>query len=306
MAEHRIIEELDLLAYADGGLDPSAKAAVEARLQASPELAARARDYLAQTAALRMAYGNRAAMQPVPDRLMTVFERRQQNRVGRIAAAAAIVLVTVAAGGAGWLIGQGSDSQDQRPSREFVKLSYDNFVTSTVVGQTPRMAQGERLNWLSQEISLNLRVPDLSHLGYSIVDKRTVRSAEGRVVRMTYTSADGRSFSLFLKPRWNERGRELQISTERQVSVAYWLDGPLVSAVASRLPPDETMAIARAVQGALLDSNLARPTIRPLPTAPVQDGANVATGLYPAGQGPPPGAGHRSPVVPAGPGGLPN
>src|SRR5690606_39402342 len=109
MTDDRIVGELDLLAYADGLLDgdPAHKALVERALGNEPVARARADAYRAQTAALRSAYGGRL-MEPVPHRLQAALRGPSRRASGRHVNAAAMVALAMAAGGVGWMLGEGA------------------------------------------------------------------------------------------------------------------------------------------------------------------------------------------------------
>lgn len=66
-----------------------------------------------------------------------------------------------------------------------------------------------------------------------------------------YAAGDGRFFSLFLAPRWEERQAGIAQAERDGVSMAYWLDGPLASTVVTRMPPAETRQLAKAVREAM-------------------------------------------------------
>jgi anti-sigma factor RsiW len=110
MAHEFHIDDLDLLAYADGMLDtdPQRKAQVEAHLRANPKTAAYVAELVAQTHALRAAYGPRLS-EPVPARLHAALAERSRDAVQPLAAglrAAAILALMAAAGLTGFMLGQ--------------------------------------------------------------------------------------------------------------------------------------------------------------------------------------------------------
>lgn len=276
MMNREPVNEFDLLAYADGLLDedPARKAQVEGQLRTSPEDAARVRAYRAQAEALRRQYGGRLA-EPVPESLYAVLDHRPERPVRSMMRMAALMALTVAAGMAGWLIGQGEQATGW-PVQKLLEQSYLNYVdTASDLAARPKLARAgstEPLGWLAQEISLTLRTPDLSHLGYSPVDKQTVGTAGEQMVRLVYAAQDGRTFSLFLRPRWEDRNPGLQLTQEGDISLAYWFDGPLASAIASRFPPEQTLDIAKAVRHAMHDPQVPPPAVHSTPTLPLQQG----------------------------------
>ena len=298
MTGDHTLDDLELLAYADGLLDADAtrKSEVEERLQRCPALAERARAFQAQTEALRRAYNGRM-YEAVPDRLLAAMKSHPRPRGWGWARATALILLVATTSVSAWLIGRSERGVEWSPQR-FLQHSYQAYLDSANGVQTARHASAEPLGWLSQEISLTLRVPDLADRGYAIVDKRTVNDGRHRMVRIVYQAPDGHSFSLFLRPRWDERRSRLQIETGRDVSVAYWLDGPLASAIASNLSPEETRAIAETVRDVLLDPDASRPTIRIQHPSQSPSAGALATGARPIGKDTRPEL-PKGPAVPA-------
>lgn len=275
-------DELDLLAYADGFLDddPLRKARVERKLHASPAEAQRARAYRAQTEALRREYAG-CLEDPVPDRLYAALEGSAWPAARTMVRVAAVVALMIGTGVSGWLANQWSRSLEWS-THEFIEESYRNFSRSTedaVAG--PKIALGnsaEPLVWLSEKISLTLRAPDLSDMGFAIVDKRTMGAGNDQMVRLTYAAPDGRKFSLFLRPRWEGNSPDLKVVNEGDVTLVYWLDGPLASTIASRSTPDETVKLATAVRRAMQDRSVPPPAVESTPPRPSRQGAGLTTG----------------------------
>lgn len=274
-------DELDLLAYADGFLDddPLRKARVERKLHASPAEAQRARAYRAQTEALRREYARRLE-DPVPDRLYAALEGSVWPAARTMVRVAAIVALMIGTGVSGWLAGQWSRSIEWS-AQEFIDQSYRNFAKSAADSMAgPKIAEinsAEPLVWLSEKISLTLRAPDLSDLGFTIVDKRTMGSSGDQMVRMTYAARDGRDFSLFLRPRWEDKSRDLRVVNEGDVTLVFWLDGPLASTIATRFSPDETVKLAEAVRRAMQSRRVPPPSVRSTPPLPSRQGAGLTT-----------------------------
>lgn len=261
MTENKTEHDLDLLAYVDRLLDedPARKAQFEERMRASPELASRVRAYEAQGEALRRAYDARL-YEPVPDRLLAVLETVEPLRGGILAKVAALLLLIASASIVGWLVGRSHQSADDA-AYDLVERSYREFVSTGASPHLPAGEQSEPLRLAGDRVSLSLRVPDLSQLGYNIVDKQTIARGAQRMLRLTYAKADGESFSLFLDPRSDDNEREIALTTESSVSLAHWVEGPLAAALVSRLAPEETLSIARTIRDSLVDPNVSRPTM---------------------------------------------
>jgi len=283
MTDEARVHEIDLLGYVDGLLDddPALKARVESFLRDRPLEAARVRDYRAQTDALRRTYGPRA-QDRVPESLLGVLEAAPTRARRRWPRAAAVVLLTLAAGLGGWAVGQ-RGHEAAWSAQDFVERTRQNYANAETPpargGTLVEAAEDEPLAWLTERILPALRVPDLGSLGYSVVDRQIVGGADGRMVRLLYQSADGHSFVLFLMPRWNDRDPALRVHERDDVALVYWLDGPVASAVAARLAPEQTLNIARAVRRAMHNREPLSPVVHPVETTPPLQGADVSPDL---------------------------
>lgn len=271
MTETSMEQDLDILAYADGLLDgdPARKAAFEERMRASPGLASRVCAYEAQREALGLAY-NGALSEPVPERLVAALEAGTAHRSRAFAKAAAMLLLIASASVLGWLVGRNHQPVDDL-AYDFVERSYHEYVNTGAEPHLPSSRHVQHLNLAADRISLSLRVPDLSHLGYDLVDKQTIAGGTHAMVRLTYANSDRQDFSLFLHPRSEGAERDVDLKTERNVSVAHWAEGSLAAVVATRLPPDETLAVAQSIRAVLADPSLSQPTMQTTPAARQQD-----------------------------------
>lgn len=260
MTDAKRVNELDLLAYADGLLDddPGRKATVEETLRADPAAMARAEAFRQQSEALRAAYGWRLA-EPVPERLTAMLERPASVRHGTALRVAAVVLLTVGAGTTGWMLGQG-DEDEGWSAATLIERSYAQFVAESPGGVFSgdieptigaKVGDVRPLGWLAEEVSIRLKAPDLTDTGFTLVDKQAVAVDGEQIVRLDYAGPEGSGFSLFLAPRWEARERGIAQAERGGVSMAYWLDGPLASTVVARMPAAETRALAEAVRRAM-------------------------------------------------------
>ena len=252
------INEFDLLAYADCLLDhdPRRKAVVEAAMRSSPDLAEKVRSLCASTEALRSAYQPKIH-EPVPERLYAALDRRDRASTLHFALRAAAVCALVAGSVASGWLGAHLDASSPRIDTELVGQSYANLDAPAAAAINDRntaaiSAPGTRpISWLANGFSLTSRAPDLSALGYSLVDRETIASEDGRTVRLSYSGEKGTSFALFLRPRARSRNIDVHLTRQGDIAVAHWLDGPVASAIAARLPDEETLAIAKAVRKAM-------------------------------------------------------
>lgn len=247
------ITEIDLLGYADGFLDadPERKRAVEAFLREHPTEAERVNAYIEQNREIRRLYGPVIA-EPLPERILEVLHRRRSyGGGGRWLRAAASVGVLVAAAAGGWVIGF-----EQHPPSVV-----DSFVEQALAVHPQARQEQQRLapridlasaggavGRLPEPAAIDADPPDLSRLGYTLQDRRVVGSGEDEMVQMTYRHADGRQLSLFLKSRAQPDDRKIVFSDSGDVTMAHWLDGPLIYGVVAEGGEPEVEAVAETIQ----------------------------------------------------------
>lgn len=260
MNDQYAIDEMDLLALADGGYDddPARKAELEAAIAQCPPASTQLAAYRAQTAALRAAYAGTLA-EPVPDRLYDALDgigRAQSRPIMRRTAAG---LLVAAAGVGGWLIG--SDSHDPL-QQALLDESYRQFqLHDSNPAMAATVARGAPISWAEDGVAMRLSAPDLSSEGYTLVEKRAVPIGKDQIVVLEYMSQDDRAFSLFLTPRWADRPGPI-IEQERDgVTLTYWHDGPLASSIATTLPKDQARDLARTVRNAMREDTVAPPAV---------------------------------------------
>lgn len=251
--------DLEIQAYVDGHLDGKTARGLEERMRASPELAERVHDYQEQKDALGLAYGH-ILDEPVPERLMAVLGTSAPRPVLTLTRAAALVLVISSASMAGWFAGRSHQSGDTL-SYDFAERSYNAYVGAGAGPHTTSRGLTRAGSLVSDSVSLTVRIPDLSHLSFRLAGKETIDRGSEAMVRLTYTTPNDESFSLFLHPRTEQIERHIELRSERNVSIAYWAEGPIAAAVVARLPSGETLEIAQKIRAALSDSNGSKPTI---------------------------------------------
>lgn len=312
--------EIDLLAYADGFLDgdPVRRKAVEAYLETRPDEAARLQAYAEQNEEIRREFAH-VLEAPVPDRLLRLVEEPAPRRAGprpvwRMAAALALM----ATGGiAGWVGGRMVD-----PPRSELAAFVDRAVTGygmpadtlqspfTIASAGGDLPGGDLpggnlpLGWLSQQVSVNVQVPDLTELGFRPVDKRLMTSDGSRAVRIEFAGDGGERLVMFLGTRWRDGRPEVTVVEQDGLAVAYWQDGPLVYGLVSdagRGQVDYLAAMVAAGQQDAIDTALEDgPAMHDLQMLGVGEHARERLG---AGDAPPvlpdrPGAGAIEVMVP--------
>ena len=261
------ISQWDLLAYADGRLEPERAREVAAALAADPELREKVADFTRQNTELAAQY-DAYAEAPLPTRLSNLLaapeprrSARRSEALGHLRRAAAMLVAVVGAGAGGWWLGDNVDG-GERAALE--ALLHD--AASIHMRNDPRdmpldlanTGDGQPLNWFSDRVSLQLTVPDLRDQGYALVEKRRVTLESAKGIYLRYAAEDAAPLDVFLHSRWNQ-SRPARIETARRegVTLAHWLDGPLRVVVAGGAEgrTAEVNRLAEVLRTRLRDSN---------------------------------------------------
>lgn len=258
---HDTVTDLDILAYADGLLDGDAarKAIVDTYLAKTPEAARFVEDIREQNIAIRKAYAG-ALTEPVPERLLGALDEASQPRTSPALRAASMAALVVVAALGGWIVAQQQDQSRLLPAGfiEEVKARHDTG-RQVALQDTAMEAATPPLGWLRQTVSLEFEAPDLSGLGYMLVGKQRTDHAGNSAVRLIYRGADDSTINLFLRPRWEPSGQTMARIRDDNVTVHYWLHGPLAFALTSDPDNDKASELAYAIHEA---------TTRPRPSEP--------------------------------------
>jgi len=254
--ESRPIGERDIQAYADGLLDrdPARRIEVEQWLRSRPAEARRCWDYRVRNTLIAERYAG-VIEEPVPDRLYRALDARR-SAFG-LARAAAIAATILTAGGIGWLTGVESASGPS-PGLRFAELVSEGTRLSpashgdagvTASGQLVGAAgQVHPLGWLSEQITIPLRLPDLSAFGYMPVERRLVGSSGAEAVEVKYAGVDRKPVVLLIAPRWQDESSDIEIVEREGLRIAYGFRGPLGYGVAGEMNEDVIRQVAEAVQ----------------------------------------------------------
>lgn len=161
-----------LMAYADGQLDATQRAVIDAHLADNPEAAAVVALQQRQNDAIRTLFTPVGA-EPVPVRLRPArLLAEQKKRALRAVRAAALVTVLLGTGlAAGWFL---------RPLSDTPEL-YDQLIASAVSAHTVYVAENRHAvevagsdadhlsTWLSNRLDTTLPMPDLTPQGLSFL-----------------------------------------------------------------------------------------------------------------------------------------
>lgn len=262
MPDKTEISDWDLLAYADGRLEPARAHVVEAALAEDPDLRAKVADFARQNAALAAQYD--AYMQaPLPERLARLLDDAPPRRAGTrgLRRVAAMLLAVLGAGAAGWYLGDAGGNAQRDALAGFLdeaaaihQRAAEGRAGAVDLASAP---DGRPLNWFSDRVSLELKVPDLRDEGYALVDKRRVTLDGVEGVYLRYLADESQPLAVFLRSRWTRRPSDVDVLRREGVDLAYWMDGPLSVVVASEGPGHgaEIKRLAAMLRARLHDRN---------------------------------------------------
>ena len=247
-----MIGEDDLQAFIDDRLDATRRAAVEAHLDAHPELRERVAAERRQRAMLRGQLAAKFA-EPVPARLRIANLRaaRRKTWAGKMRLAAAAVAIFVVGAAGGWFANRLAPASAPLAATTSVAQgatsAYRSFVVEVAHPVEVGAAQeAHLLQWLSKRLGRPLAAPDLSRFGYRLMGGRLLPAGDAAAAQLMYDDASGRRLTVYVRAA---SGTEtaFRFQQEGDAATFAWIDqgfGFAVTATASR---DELLPIAEAV-----------------------------------------------------------
>lgn len=244
------VSDDDLLSYVDGVLDPDRVEEVEAWLAANPRDAERVRQWREQIDGLHRLF-DPVLDETLPDSLSVA--RVKAGRPGRWLAPllrmAAMVLLVLAGGAGGWWLRGGATVSAPGALVAAEALSA-HVVFAAEIRHPVEVAAGERAHlvaWLSKRLGAELKVPDLSSAGFSLVGGRLLPASSGPAAQFMYENADGRRVTLYLRRNTDGTETAFRFAAQGRVEAFYWLDGPMGYALAGDVDRERLMEMAKAV-----------------------------------------------------------
>ena len=236
------ISSADLIAFADGGLDPERRLEVRRYLHDNPEAAEFVRACGVQNEALRKHF-DPVVEEPIPERLLRAVVLTARYRASaRVATATMFVLGALG----GWLthayFSAGDAIADGLGKRAALAYSIyargDAGMLDLVSSDPARVRE-----WLARELGVAAMPPRLSDLGFELVGTRLMMGDDAPAGLLVYRRRDGRELVLFLRTdmaRTAEARPEFR--RERGLATAYWVHGGSGISLSGPLAEDEINA----------------------------------------------------------------
>lgn len=250
------VTEAELQAWVDGRLPPERRGAVDAHLALHPADAARLQAYRDHDAALRALY-QPLLEQPAPP-AMSARVMRPQRRLWRDWPAlrvAAVLALTLSAGGAGWLLRGTAGNDGDARAASLAALPRRAALAHAVY--TPELRhpvevgadqQAHLVAWLSKRLGAQLKPPQLAAQGYALEGGRLLPGQSGPVAQFMYRDAGGARLTLYVTTeQTGNQATGFRFAQEGQVGVFYWIDGRFGYALSGNLDQAALAVVASAV-----------------------------------------------------------
>lgn len=243
----------DLLAYVDGVLAPERVEEVDAWLAANPRDAERVRQWREQVDGLHRLF-DPVLDEPIPSRLCvaTVTAPKRGSWLGPMLRIAAMLVLVLGGGAGGWWLrgGVGGSVVPTTGAMVASEALTAHVVFAAEVRHPVEVAAAERAHlvaWLSKRLGAELKVPDLSTAGFSLVGGRLLPASSGPAAQFMYENADGRRVTLYLRRNPDGTETAFRFAAQGRVEAFYWLDGSLGYALAGDVDRDRLMDMAKTV-----------------------------------------------------------
>lgn len=257
-------DEAELHAFVDGRLDASARAAVQARLDADPEAARMVAAWKEQKEALHGLHAQ-LLQEPVPPTLAQAAQHLHHRsssgmRWARWGGMAASVLVAFAAGWMAnmqWQVREDGRAMVRvRGPGEFARqavLAHSVYLPEVRHPVEVEAAQQDHLvQWLSKRLNRPLKIPNLGSLGYELVGGRLLPGESGARAQFMYQNGNGQRVTLYVGAVDTAAAKgagetAFRYSAQGEVASFYWVDQGFGYALSGKLPRQGLLVLAESV-----------------------------------------------------------
>jgi anti-sigma factor RsiW len=255
MTAERRISENELHAFVDGELTPRERAEAEGLLAASPTEAGLARSFAELNEAMRARYAYRLD-EPVPRGMLGTLRgmpRWPAALMSRQAALAAMLLIAIAAGAAGFAMrGLVSDATQTEPAFVANALGAHSVYVPEVRHPVEVRAEEEHLvRWLTRRVGAPIRAPVLAEQGWRLMGGRLLPDLGLPAAQFMYEDGTGRRLTLYIRKETGLNNTAFRFAEHEGLATFYWIDRPLAYALAGKLSREDLLKLANAVYAQL-------------------------------------------------------
>jgi len=256
------VSEQEIHAYIDGQLDLRRIAVVEQYLKNNPAESKLVDEYQLINRLLLQVH-RQDILLPVPVKLKNIQIRKKMYLnmwVNPIRIVATLTWLVVGAT-AGWL--SHSASEQQMLQRQHVVMqNISRQAAYAHVVYTPEKrhpvevdATNEKhlFKWLSSRLKNNVTAPPLHKHGYELIGGRLLPGEGESAAQFMYENVGGNRLTLYVRSHVVENGDTLfRYASYDDVSVFYWIDGPVGYALSGSIEKPELLDIANTVHESLV------------------------------------------------------
>ena len=256
-----LFSEAELQAYVDNQLDSQQRQAIHAYLAENPQAALQVLDYQAINQGLHSEFDS-VLGEPIPERLQALMANKETSkRSYRVWPQAAALMAVLLLGGVfGWLIrdyglqlAQQTLTANALPEQAVLA---HNVYTRERRHAVEVVAEEEKhlVAWLSKRLGKDMRVPQLSELGFELLGGRLLASNDGPAAHFMYQNEAKERLTLFVlrKPMVNA-ATAFQFTSQGKINTFYWIDGELGYALSGEIEKMRLSEIARIVEAQLAE-----------------------------------------------------
>jgi anti-sigma factor RsiW len=240
----------DLEAFVDRRLPPERHAAVKAYLDAHPDVAARAEQYVAQQDLLADSL-RRVFEEPIPARLRVanILAQRRRARLTTLNRAAAVVLLISVGAAAGWFArGMGGQEPPLSAAGENALAAFRTYSVEVRHPVEVRAADEPHLvQWLSNRVQQHLTPPDLSSEGFRLMGGRVLPTSGSPAALLMYDDDRGTRLTVYAQAVSTD-GTDFRVQQNSDVATVTWAERPFALALTAHLPSDRMLQLARKVR----------------------------------------------------------
>jgi anti-sigma factor RsiW len=266
------MSEADLQAYVDGQLTGRQRAEIEAYLAANPAEAERLAAYRRQNIALHALFdpapGREAQLSPELAEMVEQLQRELDGAAADSAAAtakpqrswnfrrlAACLVIGLSAGAAGWMAVEQLAGRDA-PLVALTRQASDG-PAQLASKETPAAAETDEelqvVGWLAaQPGDTPQQLPDLEALGFELAAERVIQTASGQpAAQILYQDENGQRVTLYMRSGGKGDHTSFTFTQAGEAAQFIWQDGSMAYSLIGKMPQDQLLSIAEAINESL-------------------------------------------------------
>jgi len=254
-----VVNDQDLVDYADGQIDATRAQLVEAYIDKHPEAAAKVDAYRGQRQLLHDQFDSILSA-PIPKHLLPETApasnavKQPHNRIWRYAAMLAMFGIGI---GIGWVVHQNSVALPSngiaRPAHIlFQQASTAHAAFAPEILHPVEVSAGDikqLSHWLSDRLGKEITIPDFKAQGFHLIGGRLLPALPGNVAaQLMYENKNKLRLTLYLrKMEQQDPNTSIHYGVTKGIGVTYWIDHDWGYALSGRFDEPEMLKLSEKV-----------------------------------------------------------